>query len=160
MLSLAIATYKKFIYDKTPIEERDYTMDLDVNNTNRDYLFGREFGVLDFIEEKVLRKRRIDRLTNARKLWSRFQIAPSTTFMNIWSTLERVGIFKNYYRNGEKYRILLDDINKLFVNDDSINNSPLTPEWLDGYLKQKRELYKEHNEEIAKWKEKNKKNIE
>lgn len=139
-LSIACALIKKFRYDE---KREEWDMNLDPENTNRDYLFGRLLAYADNIETLSQYLSGIRHDTIAQKFQSAFEIHPSKTWMIIRRQL------KPYLD-----KIRLSKYGKLFAEmthvsekfqEGDFNNSPLNELYLLGYDLQMAEFDRRRN---------------
>lgn len=124
-LSIACALFKKYH------EKEKYDMSLDLNNTNRDYLYGRLLAIAETLERQALSAAGEKRETNAARLMQRFSDHPFTT----WRTIElSLAPYKTRLgARSRKYQDLIDEIMASFKGDDFLNDSKLSGEFLLGY---------------------------
>ena len=124
-LSIACALFKKYH------EKEKYDMSLDLNNTNRDYLYGRLLAIAEYLERWALNAAGEKRETNAARLMQRFSDHPFTT----WRTIElSLAPYKTRLgARSRKYQDLIDEIMASFKSDDFLNDSKLSGEFLLGY---------------------------
>lgn len=118
-------------------EQEEFTVALDVNCKDRDYLFGRMLAVADVLEYRSLKKDE-KRTTNAVRYMSAFQSNPERT----WSTIQKA-ILPYQMSLGEKgnfYRRLIDEIGSAISIED-FNNQALSGKYLLGYYSQRQDLY-------------------
>lgn len=135
-LSIACALVRKWY------EKEEYDVALDVNNRNRDYLFGRLLAIADVLERSVL-DRNEPRATNAIRYMNVFAQRPLRTWNIIQSNIQpyqaKFGTRLNYYNR------LIDEVGSLFRPED-FNDKPLTGLYLLGFYSQRYELYKGNKE--------------
>jgi len=135
-LGIACALFKGY-YQRHPDNQlrRDYSMALEDNRPDRDYLFGRLLAVADYIEEISQGVGGEKRPTTAARLMQRFADRPFETWRTIELSLQpymqrlqivRAGFLSN--RNKD-----IDNILALFQHDDFTRNTPLSGEFLLGY---------------------------
>ncbi|MBA4537252.1 type I-C CRISPR-associated protein Cas8c/Csd1 [Bacillus aquiflavi] len=128
-------------------KKEEYNLTLDVENNDRDYLFGRLLAIADVLERKAL-DTNDKRATNARRYMSSFAQHPERT----WRTIQ--GALQPYQaRLGEKvwyYNKLIDEVgSKIKIED--FNNKPLSGKYLLGFYSQRHELYqKKENNSVKK----------
>ncbi len=151
-ITVFCAIYRGFLYRN---QKRSISVNLDDNNTNRSYLFGRLLAVANRIEELALQLAREPRRpTNAFKYMQRFTQKPS----QVWMML-RIEYLPPYQRRligrvpplESAYIRLIQDIETLLENnDDFTKNERLDPDFLLGYDLQSKWLL-EHKLEKGKW---------
>ncbi len=142
VLYTACAVLRKYLNDKS--KEEKWTMELDVNNHDRSYLFGRLLAVMEYAEHAADWTEK--RETNAIRLQEKFCQQPLTTAYKIEIKL------KPYYKQMKPgtcnfYKRLISDI-LAAVNECDQNelNRPLRETYLLGYYLQRRELdYRTNN---------------
>lgn len=127
-------------------EKEEIVMTLEIDNSARDYLFGRLLGVAEVLERNELNRRGERRATNATRYFNGFSQHPARTWMIIRKQLHPYQV-----RQGEKisfYNKLIRDIEDRIQVDD-MNNEALGPLFLLGYSSQVKDLYtkKEQKEE-------------
>ncbi len=138
LLSTACAVIKKYYYDW---KGEDYKMQLDLNNTDRSYLFGRLLAVLEYTENSTYDKGE-SRMTNAIRLQNSFVNHP----MQTWLLIE--DMLNPYYKKlgperASYYKKLISDILlKLQEGDETDLNKRLKETYLLGYYLQRAEFYK------------------
>jgi CRISPR-associated protein Csd1 len=124
----AVIKYNFFVRDK-----EEYTVGLEEDRTDRDYLYGRLLAVADRVESKVLYQRKENRETNAARYMQRFSRYPYTT----WEILY-VDKLRPYYSQLSKksrdwYESLFQEIKSKFDHDDFVSEKALSGEFLLGY---------------------------
>lgn len=120
-----------------------YSVALDQENEDRDYLFGRLLAVADVLERNSL-DRDDKRATNARRYMSSFAQHPERT----WTTIQKA-LQPYQARFGEKvwyYNKLIDEIGTKIKFED-FNNKPLSGRYLLGFYSQRNDLYQKKNKE-------------
>ena len=142
VLSTACALIAKYRNDK--YESEEWNMELDKNNADRSYLFGRLLAIAEKVESRTYTAGE-KRETNAMKLQYSFALRP----MHTWAILERALI--PYYRQlksetGDYYKGLIADIvSKLQEQDMGSLNTGLDDIYLIGYYLQRKELNEKIN---------------
>lgn len=119
-------------------EREGFELGLDVNNTDRNYLFGRLLAIADVLERSAL-DRDEKRATNAIRYMNAFAQRPERT----WKTIQEA-IQPYQARLGNqvlRYNKLLDEVGSKFRPED-FNNQSLTGLYLLGFYSQRHELYK------------------
>lgn len=151
IISIACSVIRKYYNDKASKEE--WTMNLDKNNCDRSYLFGRLLAVMEKVEwDTYNAEERERRETNAIRLQSAYCAKP---FMMMKTIHEKLNPYfaKLKPKPGLeiKYRNLIGEIiEKIADIDKSLLNKPLEPTYLLGYYLQRNDLYtsqKDKNEE-------------
>lgn len=141
-LSITCALINKTFKDKG----EGYSVALDLENEDRDYLFGRLLAVADVLERNVLGKEE-KRATNARRYMNSFAQHPERTWQTIQSALQPYQA-----RAGEKvgyYNKLIDEIGeKIKIKD--FNNRPLSGKYLLGFYAQRHALYQKREKSESK----------
>lgn len=127
-LSIACALINK--------KEEGYTVTLDKETNDRDYLFGRLLAIADVLERNALGDDK--RATNARRYMNSFAQHPARTWATIQSALQpyqaRLGENVWYYNK------LLDEVGSR-IEIDNFNNKPLSGRYLLGFYSQRHDLY-------------------
>lgn len=111
---------------------------LDLNNNDRDYLFGRLLAVADVLERSGM-KRDEKRSTNAIRYMNSFSKHPARTWKTIQDSIQpyqaKLGTGANYYNK------IIDEIGSRIKFED-FNDKPLSGKYLLGLYSQRYELYK------------------
>lgn len=137
ILRTACAVIKKYYYDKEGKEV--IIMELDENNNDRSYLFGRLLAIAEFVE-RIAYDRGTERDTNALRLQSAFVHHPFSVYKTIYLALTpyfsklRPGS-REYYRN-----LMADIVAKLSLCNPALLNTPLSEMYLIGYSLQRNAL--------------------
>lgn len=145
-IGVACALYKGWRarhYDSS--QKRTYSMDLDIENRSRDYLFGRLLAVAEKLESTALRIADEDRATTAERYMQRFVVRPLSTWLQIEANLTksykdrlRNNRYMGFLRNREKE---IDEImfalNELRDKTGCSLDAQLDGEFLLGYHSQK-----------------------
>lgn len=133
-------------------KQEDYELGLDLDCTNRDYLYGRLLAVAEIAERVTYnREDKQKRVTNARRYFERFTDRPYET----WEWLyKRLMPYFNKMPAAQRsfYEGLIGEITTKFDPADYRNNSRLSADYLLAYYCQAqkiRELTKKNNEEIV-----------
>lgn len=142
-LSVACSLIKKYEKEKN---KEEFTVELEKERCDRDYLYGRLLAVADKIERTAMYKKSInDRTTNAIRLMNAFSVKPSSTWLVLWQQLLP---YVDQLGGAKYYQKLIGDIIANFKDGDYESNKPLGPVYLLGYFTQNRALYqKEENKE-------------
>jgi CRISPR-associated protein Csd1 len=110
-------------------------MSLELDNTSRDYLYGRLFAIAERIEEIALNVAGENRPTNAMRLMQRFADRPYSTWLTLYKQLQpymqrlqnsRTGFLVNCKKE-------LDEVTNLFSSQDFTNDKRLSGEFLLAY---------------------------
>ncbi|MFC4620183.1 type I-C CRISPR-associated protein Cas8c/Csd1 [Camelliibacillus cellulosilyticus] len=138
-LSITCAVLKKHY------EREAFDVSLDVENKNRDYLFGRLLAVADVLEKRAL-STDDKRATNAIRYMNAFSRHPARTWQVIQANLQpyqaKLGDQALFYNR------LIDEVaSQIDFND--FNNKPLSGKYLLGFYSQRHELYKSKKEKDA-----------
>ena len=147
VLSTACAIIMKYYYDNNIIKkgEEDF-MKLDVENSDRSYLFGRLLAVMEKVERSTYDKGE-SREPNAIRLQSVYVNHP----MQTWQILEEV--LNPYFQklkpgSREHYRRLISKITEqILKEDEQVLNQRLKESYLLGYYLQRAELNKTKEEQ-------------
>ncbi|TCP29034.1 CRISPR-associated Csd1 family protein [Scopulibacillus darangshiensis] len=131
-LSITCALLKKHY------EMEEYAVPLDVNNRNRDYLFGRLLALADVLEKRALAADE-KRATNAIRYMNAFSKHPARTWQIIQTNLQpyqaKLGDKVLYYN-----RIIDEVASQMDIED--FNNRPLSGVYLLGFYSQRHDLYR------------------
>lgn len=127
-------------------EKEDFSVALDVNNDNRDYLFGRMLAIADVLERKAL-GRDEKRATNAIRYMNAFAQHPFRTWKIIQSSIQpyqaKLGADLWYFNQ------LLDEVGSK-MDPKKFNDDSLTGMYLLGFYSQRHELYKSKKDKEEK----------
>ncbi|GIP22862.1 type I-C CRISPR-associated protein Cas8c/Csd1 [Paenibacillus sp. J22TS3] len=118
-------------------EQEGFTVSLDMENTNRDYLFGRMLAIADVLERRAL-GRDEKRASNAIRYMNAFAQRPGRTWTIIQSNLQpyqaKLGTDARYYNS------LLDEVGSKLRPED-YNDTSLSGLYLLGFYSQRHDLY-------------------
>ncbi|MDD2973382.1 MAG: type I-C CRISPR-associated protein Cas8c/Csd1 [Lachnospiraceae bacterium] len=145
-LSLACALIKKKYREH---KKEEWTMALDKESDDRDYLYGRLLAVAERIEYRTMEKGE-ERDTNAKRYMNNFSQQPFRT----WKVIEeRIQPYYSKLSVGERiiYQNLLDEIQWRFKKGEFERNDALNGLYLLGYHNQAYAMRnnQEKNEEVA-----------
>lgn len=137
VLGIACAMVKK---ERKEQKKEEWSMALDKECKNRDYLYGRLLAVADKIERRTFdRDEDAGRETNADRLMNAFSQHPYQTWTiierRIYPYLRKLDIKERNY-----YKKMMDDIYELFDADSFTNNDRLKGIYLLGYHSQMNEM--------------------
>lgn len=139
-LSIACALINKKLME----QGEEFQLGLDINCTDRSYLFGRMLAVADVLERRALGDEK--RATNAIRYMNAFANHPERTWKVIHSSLQpylvRLG------RGAVIWTRILDEISSKFKLED-FNNQPLSGKYLLGFSSQRHELYQKKDKNQA-----------
>lgn len=124
-------------------KEEGYTVALDKETKDRDYLFGRLLAIADVLERNALGNDK--RATNARRYMNSFAQHPARTWTTIQSALQPYQV-----RLGENvwyYNKLLDEVGSC-IKMEQFNNKPLSGRYLLGFYSQRQELYQKKDKNV------------
>lgn len=115
----------------------EYSMPLDNESGDRDYLFGRLLAVADVLERNALDADE-KRSTNAIRYMNSFSKHPARTWQTIQNCIQphqaRLGVKLNYYSRK------IDEIASR-IPIEEFNNKPLSGKYLLGFYSQRHDLY-------------------
>jgi len=118
-------------------EKEGFTLALDKDNANRDYLFGRLLAIADVLERSALGPNE-SRATNAIRYMNAFSRHPERTWRTIQSCLQpyqaKLGAGVTYWSK------MIDEVGSRITLED-FNNKPLSGLYLLGFYSQRHELY-------------------
>lgn len=118
-------------------------MSLDVENTNRSYLFGRLLAISEYLEGTMIGW---SRETNAERAMQNMYQSPATTWKQLQLKLRPYFHKKAEYKGLQiKCKKMIDEIIET-LDIDGFTNKPLSPEFLVGYSTQKRDFFKKVTE--------------
>lgn len=134
VLHIACSLVKRLYWEKKQRNEREgvvFGMELDKNNRDRSYLYGRMLAVAERIERSTYEKGET-RITNAERYMQVFSRAPFRTWTIIWRNLQPY-LKQLKPSTREFYKNLIGEITELFVYEERISNEPLDGKYLIGY---------------------------
>lgn len=145
LLWIACAVVAKRYYDVNKLKGDEYVMELDLNNHDRSYLYGRLLAVLEKIERSAM-DREESRETNAIRLQAAYVNHPYSIRSNMEIIL--IPYFKKLTKNSRSfYKDLIGDITASFKPEDvPYLNKKLDEDYLLGYYLQRKELNKPRKE--------------
>ncbi|WP_251553918.1 type I-C CRISPR-associated protein Cas8c/Csd1 [Neobacillus muris] len=118
-------------------KQEGYNVALDLENRDRDYLFGRLLAIADVLERRALGSEET-RSTNAIRYMNSFSKNPARTWKTIQDSLQpyqaRLGT-KARYLSG-----LIDEVASR-IDFEDFNNKPLSGKYLLGFYSQRHDLY-------------------
>lgn len=124
-------------------KKEGYDVSLDIENSNRDYLFGRLLAIADVLERRALGSGE-NRSSNAIRYMNSFSKNPARTWKTIQESLQpyqaRLGT-KSFYLSK-----LIDDVASR-IHFDDFNNKPLSGKYLLGFYSQRHELYQKREKD-------------
>lgn len=129
-------------------KQEGYTVSLDSENNDRDYLFGRLLAIADVLERRALGSEET-RSSNAIRYMNSFSKHPARTWKTIQESLQpyqaRLGT-KGLYLSK-----MIDDVASR-IDFNQFNNKPLSGKYLLGFYSQRHDLYqkKETNDSTTK----------
>lgn len=124
-------------------EKEAFTVALDTNCKDRDYLFGRLLAVADVLERRALGKEE-NRATNALRYMNAFQSNPERT----WSTIQKnLQPYQMKLREKANYYTRLIDQIASEIPVDQFSNQSLSGKYLLGYYSQRQDLYTKKDKE-------------
>ena len=144
-VGVACALYRGWRIRHPDINQRkEISMGLDVENTSRDYLYGRLLALAEHMERTALYAASVERPTTALRLMQRFCDYPYTTWLTIYKQLQPYVQQLRVRRAGFLYNMEseLDEVMNAFTSEDFTNDTKLQPEFLLGYHCQRLKLRK------------------
>jgi CRISPR-associated protein Csd1 len=118
-------------------KQEGYKVALDIENNDRDYLFGRLLAIADVLERRALGPEE-SRSSNAIRYMNSFSKNPARTWKTIQESLQpyqaRLGTKARYLSS------LIDDVASR-INYADFNNKPLSGKYLLGFYSQRHDLY-------------------
>jgi CRISPR-associated protein Csd1 len=131
--------------------ERNYSMALEENRRERDYLFGRLLAIAEQVERSAQRVAGESRDTHAARLMQRFADRPSSTWRTIalalnpyWSRLSA-----NRASTSHFLRVRMGEVCDLFSPDDFTSDKPLGSGFLLAYHCQRQAFYTRHQGDLG-----------
>ncbi|MCI1859205.1 MAG: type I-C CRISPR-associated protein Cas8c/Csd1 [Sporolactobacillus sp.] len=141
-LSITCALVNRQEYEQ---KKRGFTVALDENQTDRNYLFGRLLAIADVLEHRA-RQSEDWRLSNAMRYMNEFSKHPQQTWQTIQSSL--IPYQAKLGRKGVYLSQLIDDISAKF-DYDQFNNKPLNGKYLLGLYSQRHQLYQKKKDIVS-----------
>ncbi len=141
VMNMSCAVLRKYNLD---YKDKEVTDMLDLEKTDRNYVYGRILAVLEYLEERSLGDNNINRLTNVDRLWNSYINSPGKTLKVLmdkgkpyWNRLKKnnPGLFVN------KQKELQDCIDLLAKSGEENKNKPLNEEFVFGYYAQKKDFF-------------------
>jgi len=113
--------------------KEDYTVGLEEDRRDRDYLYGRLLAVADRVESRVLYQRKEKRDSNAIRYMQRFARYPCSTWEFLY--VEKLRPYFSQLKKGSRdwYEMLIQEIKSLFYHDEFVSEKALSGEFLLGY---------------------------
>ena len=132
-LGVACALFKGWSHRSD--NPKEYTMEFDLKNKERDYLYGCLLAVAENIEAFALNKSEENRATNAKRLFLSFSQRPYSTWLNIEKAIHpyTVRLYNTHSGFIHSRENLLGDILRSFQPEDYTSDIPLSGEFLMGY---------------------------
>ncbi len=127
-------------------KEEELGVGLNVQITDRDYLFGRMLAIADVLERRAL-GREENRATNAIRYMNSFSKHPERTWKTIQANLQPYQA--RLANKGIYLSSLIDEIASQIQYED-FNNKPLSGKFLLGFYSQRHELYQKRKNEEEK----------
>ena len=129
------------------------TMNITDPDQSRSFLYGRLLAVFDTVEEAAVYKqnlkrsqeRKIDRPTNAKKMWSAYTSDPETISARLYGKVTAAYLSKLSKSSRDYYDSLIGGIYEM-LSDKEKRGQQLSPEYIIGYTQQKNELRKRSRE--------------
>ncbi|MEA4834173.1 MAG: type I-C CRISPR-associated protein Cas8c/Csd1 [Anaeromusa sp.] len=134
VLHIACSLVKRLYWEKKQRNEEGgviFKMELDWENTDRSYLYGRLLAVAEKVE-RITYEKGETRITNAERYMQAFSRTPFRTWTIIWNNIQP------YMRqlkpaSREYYKNMVGEITALFQYDERISNIALNGKYLIGY---------------------------
>jgi len=149
-LSVACSLYRCYSNRNTNKNKKQtYTMALETERTDRDYLYGRLLAVAEYLEEKALYLAGENRITNAARLMQRFSDQPFQTWLIIEKGLDSYKTRLQARRPNKLFFLknLMGEIHNKFLPGDYEKDGRLTGLYLLGYHCQRLELVQKVDKE-------------
>ena len=132
-------------------------MQLDTQNTDRSYLFGRLLAVAEQVEYAATKNERSNASTNAERMFTQFTIRPGKTWFNLEKQLQPY--YDKLYKQGggglvQYFKGVIQEIISKMSPEDFASNKALSEMFLLGYYGQR--SHKSSNEDKNETKMENK----
>ncbi|MDR2542205.1 MAG: type I-C CRISPR-associated protein Cas8c/Csd1 [Treponema sp.] len=131
-LETACAVIKYNLYTRKE-NKKEYTVGLEEERKDRDYLYGRLLAVADRVESRILYQRKEKRDTNAVRYMQRFARYPCSTWEFLYVDKLRPYFSQHKKKSRDWYESLIQEIKSLFDHDEFVSEKALTGEFLLGY---------------------------
>ncbi len=123
-------------------------MQLDTQNTDRSYLFGRLLAIAEQVEYVATRAERSNTSTNAERMFTQFTIRPGKTWFNLEKQLQPY--YDKLYKQGggglvQYFKGIIQEIITKMSPEDFTSNKALSEMFLLGYYGQRN--YRSNNED-------------
>lgn len=158
-LETACALIRKYYNDRwnhQTIKDENYrevwTMALNPEETDRNYLFGRALAYAQQIENYSLSLAGENRSTNAERMQAAFSRHPAKTWETLYHAL--LPYLQKLGSRGTRYREELNEVISK-IGEDGFSNVPLAEIYLLGYASQMQKFYEEKQENSRKKADKN-----
>ncbi len=126
-------------------EKEEFTVPLDKNQKDRNYLFGRLLAVADVLENRVLTQENAGRSTNAFRYMNAFSKHPLTTWRIIQESIAPYQV--KLGAKGIYYKAIIDEIGNSFEFE-GYSDKALNGKFLLGYYSQRYDLYQKKEDKI------------
>lgn len=145
VLSIACAVMVRQRYDKTSKEQKkqfreEIQLELNREENDRSYLFGRLLAVADHLEERKLKQLKENRQTNAKKYMKKFSIKPKFTWRIIRESL--LPYESRMFNQAKEYIDIIDEQIMPLFEEGKFSDVALDGRYLEGYSNQKVALIK------------------
>ncbi len=138
VLSAACALMKRYYFD---YKKEEFSLELEENRTDRDYLYGRLLAIADAIESSARYKQgntKDDiRATNAIRYMTAFSQNPFRTWSMLWNQLNP---YIQQLNGADWYLTQIGNIKELFNEGDFESNASLDGKYLLGFFAQRQKL--------------------
>lgn len=141
ILSISCSLIKKYYNDK--VKKEEWSMALQEERTDRDYLYGRLLALAQKVEMSA--SKNFDRDTNAERYMSAFQKHPCSTWVVITKKLQPY--LKSLGNKGNYYKRKMAELIDQFEVNQFENNKALSGTYLLGYSSQMNDRNKTKQEE-------------
>jgi len=121
--------------------KKEYTVGLEEERKDRDYLYGRLLAVADRVESRILYQRKEKRDTNAVRYMQRFARYPCPTWEFLYVEKLRPYFSQLNKKSRDWYESLIQEIKSLFDHDEFISEKALSGEFLLGYHCQQKSFW-------------------
>lgn len=145
VLSIACAVMVRQRYDQTSKEQKkqfreEIQLELNREENDRSYLFGRLLAVADHLEERKLKQLKENRQTNAKKYMKKFSIKPKFTWRIIRESL--LPYESRMFNQAKEYIDIIDEQIMPLFEEGKFSDVALDGRYLEGYSNQKVALIK------------------
>jgi CRISPR-associated protein Csd1 len=145
-LETACAVIKYNLYAR---KGKEFTVGLEEDRRDRDYLYGRLLAVADKVERAALEARSEDRESNAVRYMQRFSKYPCSTWKLLYT--EKLPPYLKQLNPGLRgwYEGIIQNISDKFIVEEFVSDKALSGEFLLGYHCQQKDFWRKRDKDQA-----------